>query len=68
MEFKFDMGAEVQTHNGIAGSKFSMYVDAVEGVMGPSSYGGVRMPLPDKDSRPPSKKTAKPRRTAFAGW
>ena len=52
----------------IAEGKFSMYVDAVEGVMGPSSYGGVRMPLPDKDSRPPYKKTAKSMRTAFAGW
>ena len=45
-----------------------MYVDAVEGTMGPSSYGDVRVPLPGRDRRWLYKETAKAMRTAFAGW
>ena len=52
----------------IEDGKFSMYVDAVEGTMGPSSYGDVRVPLPGRDRRWLYKETTKAMRTAFAGW
>lgn len=48
--------------------RFSMYVDAVENTMGPSSYGDVRLPLPGWDSRHPHKAMTRSMRTAFAGW
>ena len=48
--------------------RFSMYVDAVENTMGPSSYGDVRLPLPDWNRRHPHEAMTRSMRTAFAGW
>ena len=53
----------------IEDGRFSMYIDAVGRTMGPSSYGKVRVPLPDcKTSRNPWSDMKKSVLSAFAGW
>jgi hypothetical protein len=54
--------------------KFSMYVDAVECTMGPSSYGDIRIPLPDRKKSHSYQEAVswlslpKAMKTAFASW